>query len=131
MNQSEDGVVRMLKQKDRIDFVVAQIVADGDQDVAQESAANCDAKEGENKDNGNGDDKSQIADTPMDIEPNETAPGNRVDAAHDGSPLIGLQDADSLPSDDSPHQSVRQPLDVMLKTKDKCHIRRQDDRART
>ena len=36
----------MQKQKDRIDLVVAQIVADGDQDVAKESIANCDAKEG-------------------------------------------------------------------------------------
>ena len=36
----------MQKQKDRIYFVVAQIVADGDQDVAKESVPNHDAKEG-------------------------------------------------------------------------------------
>ena len=39
----------MQKQKDRIDFAVVQIVADGDQDVAKEGIVNCDAKEGDDK----------------------------------------------------------------------------------
>ena len=56
----------MQKQMDRIYVVVvAQIVADGDQDVARETTANCDAKGGEKKDNGNGDDNLQVTDTTM------------------------------------------------------------------
>ena len=70
IGKSGEGVVRMQKQKDRIYFVVAQIVADGDQDVANESTANFDAKEGESKDNGYGDDNLQLADTTKNIEPN-------------------------------------------------------------
>ena len=41
----------------------------------------------------------QTTDATMEIEPNEIAPGNQGDAAHDGSPPIELQDADSKPSD--------------------------------
>ena len=63
----------MQKQKDRIDVAVAQIVADGDQAVAKESTANCDAKEGENKDNSNGDDNLQVADTTINIDRSNTS----------------------------------------------------------
>ena len=71
-----EEIARMQKQKDRIDSAVAQIVADGDQDVAgrdgnHEGNANYDAKEGEMKDNGDGDHHLQapqgVAHTTLDI----------------------------------------------------------------
>ena len=46
--------------------------------VAKESTANCDAKKGDHKDTGNSDDNLQVADTTMNTEPDETAPGNQV-----------------------------------------------------
>ena len=57
--------------------------------LKQEGTANCDAKEGEKKDNGNGDDNLQPADTTMEIELNETAPGDQLETAHDGSYPVG------------------------------------------
>ena len=128
IGNSEEGFVRIQEQKDRIYFAVAQIVVGSDPDAVghdakEEGTANCDAKEGEKKDNGHGDNNLRLTDTRMEFEPNDTSTGDHLEAAHEGSSQLSRRTPNlSHLLDALPHQNVRRPLDAMLKMKDKYHI---------